>query len=376
VNREEARAAFPVLERAAYLNAGSFGPLARTTVAAMQERLQRDLEEGRSGGSFMDGATAVRDGIRERLAALIAVPQGNLALTTSTTRGCNIAIAGLRLQPGDEVVTTDSEHFGLVGPLHTSRATVRVARILDRSPEETYDVIAAEIGSRTRLVALSHVNWLTGHRLPLEQLRENFDVPLLVDGAQSVGAIPVDASAYDFYTVSGQKWLCGPDTTGALFVRDPEALEVATPSYFAQAEYEPEGRYTPREGAARFDSDWLPPASLAGLTAAVDAAPAWRYEAAEEMSARCRALLLEAVVAAKCSCRFCVSIRREIRDVFGARHRQEKPGGEPFAAKNPAARQGGFDHTAIVAVHQVMNELWRLRRSFGCVEHVAKRLGK
>ena len=85
MNREEARAAFPVLERAAYLNAGSFGPLARTTVAAMQERLQRDLEEGRSGGSFIDGATAVRDGIRERLAALIAVPQGNLALTTSTT---------------------------------------------------------------------------------------------------------------------------------------------------------------------------------------------------------------------------------------------------------------------------------------------------
>jgi L-cysteine/cystine lyase len=294
VNREEARAAFPVLERVAYLNAGSFGPLARGTVDAMQERLRLDLEEGRGGGGFFDQAMAVRDGIRERLAGLVAVASANIALTTSTTRGCNIAIAGLRLQPGDEVVTTDSEHFGLVGPLHTSGANVRVARILHRPPEEAYDVIAAEIGSRTRLLALSHVNWLTGHRLPLEKLRENFDVPLLVDGAQSVGAIPVDASAYDFYTVSGQKWLCGPDTTGALFVRDPEALEVATPSYFAQTAYEAEGRFTPKEGAARFDSDWLPLASLAGLTAAVDAAPEWRYEAAAEMTERCRALLLEA----------------------------------------------------------------------------------
>ena len=43
MNREEARAAFPVLERIAFLNAGSFGPLARTTVGAMQERLQLSL---------------------------------------------------------------------------------------------------------------------------------------------------------------------------------------------------------------------------------------------------------------------------------------------------------------------------------------------
>ena len=106
--------------------------------------------------------------------------------------------------------------------------------------------------------------------------------------------MPVDASRYDFYTVSGQKWLCGPDTTGALYVADPERLEVATPSYFAQQEYEPEGAFTAKEGAARFDSDWLALPSLAGLISAIDTAPEWRYEAAAEAAARCRDLLLDA----------------------------------------------------------------------------------
>ncbi len=195
MNRDEARAAFPVLERYAYLNAGSFGPLARATVEAMQERLERDLTLGRGGPSFHDELTEMREALRRRLAALLSVAPENVALTTSTTRGCNIAVAGLGLQPGDEVVTTDQEHFGLLGPLHASGATVRVATLTGRPSAEAFDAIAAEVGARTRLLALSHVSWVTGHVLPVEELRAAFDVPLLIDGAQSVGALPVDVSA-------------------------------------------------------------------------------------------------------------------------------------------------------------------------------------
>ena len=50
-----------------------------------------------------------------------------MALTASTTDGCNIVLAGLGLERGDEVITTTDEHFGLLGPLHTSGATVVVA---------------------------------------------------------------------------------------------------------------------------------------------------------------------------------------------------------------------------------------------------------
>src|SRR5262249_9634916 len=159
--------------------------------------------------------------------------------------------AGLGLAAEDEVVTTDSEHFGLLGPLHASGARVRVARIRDVAPERALDAILAEVGPRTRLLALSHVSWMTGNLLPVREARDATGVPVLVDGAQAAGAIPIDLGGLDFYTVSGQKWLCGPDATGALYVADPERLRVAAPTYLSQTAYEPDGAFVPREGAAR-----------------------------------------------------------------------------------------------------------------------------
>jgi L-cysteine/cystine lyase len=144
---------------------------------------------------------------------------------------------------------------------------------------------------RTRLLALSQVLWTTGRLLPVRELRAETGVPILVDGAQSVGAIPVSAAGLDFLTISGQKWLCGPDATGALVVADPETLRVSRPSYFSQTVYEPSGRFEPAVGAARFDPGWIPTASLAGLLTALELRPEWRFERAAEQTARCRELL-------------------------------------------------------------------------------------
>ncbi|MGH3050620.1 MAG: aminotransferase class V-fold PLP-dependent enzyme, partial [Gaiellaceae bacterium] len=116
-------------------------------------------------------------------------------------------------------------------------------------------------------------------------------VPILVDGAQSSGAVQVDVGALDFYTVSAQKWLCGPESTGALYVADPERLPVASPSYMSQSSYEPSGAFVPKEGSNRFDSGWIPTASLRGLIAALGTRPEWAYERAAEAAARCRELL-------------------------------------------------------------------------------------
>jgi len=291
VNFDTARAQFPVLDRVAYLNAGSMGPLASATVEAMAERGRADLEHGRTGQAYFEGMAAVRGRVRAGLAALITVPAENVALTASTTEGCNIVVSGLRLRSEDEVVTTDTEHFGLLGALYASGAAVRVAKVRTTPPEQALDAIVAEVTPRTRLVALSHVSWQTGNLLPVEEIQEATGLPMLVDGAQTVGAIAVDAARFDFYTVSGQKWLCGPDATGGLYVRDPESLHVALPTYFSQDGYEETGAFTPRKGAARFDGGWIPTGSLAGLEAALGTVPHWAAHHSAEIAARCWTLL-------------------------------------------------------------------------------------
>ena len=263
---EEARAAFPVLERYAYLNAGSVGPMARQTYDAIVEGERAELGP-RGGYEAFTQILELREGLRAVVAGQIGVDADRVSLTTSTSEACRVVVAGLDLGPGDEIVTTDAEHFGLLGPVHASGARVKVAAVGDRPAAEALDAILAEVSTRTRLVALSHVLWLNGHVIPIDELNDAVSAPLLVDGAQSVGAIPVDAEPFDFYTVSGQKWLCGPSPTGGLYVKDPERLRVAGPSYFSQRSYESDGSFEPREGARRFDQSWVPAAFIAGLEA-------------------------------------------------------------------------------------------------------------
>ena len=284
---EEARAQFPVLERVAYLQAGSAGPLARATVEAMRAEEERNLADGRVGLDYIEHILALRTELRTELAGLVGVDAEQVALTGSTTDGCNLVLAGLELGPDDELITTTDEHFGLLGPLHASGARVVVV-----APDP--DAILMAVTPRTRLIAVSQVLWTTGQVLPVHDLRKQTGIPVLVDGAQSVGALSVDANGVDFLTISGQKWLCGPESTGALVVAEPERLRVARPSYFSQQSHDEDGSFEPWPGARRFDPSWIPSALMCGLLASVRLRPDWRFERARAMAERCRELLLAA----------------------------------------------------------------------------------
>jgi L-cysteine/cystine lyase len=289
----EERARFPVLEQFAYLNAGTFGPLSRTTLEEMATLRRWEGKHGRGGKEYFESMLARRDVVRSLLADQINVPEAHITLTDSTTQGVHIVVSGLALGPGDQVVTTDAEHFGLTGPLVASGADLRIAQVRNAAASDIFELVRAQVTPRTRLIAISAVSWIDGTRLPWHELREATNVPVLVDGAQSAGAIEVDATGADFYTVSAQKWLCGPDATGALFVADPESLPPRLVAYPGAASYDiAEGTWEPKVGALRYDPTFTPATSLAGLEAALLELPAGRFGRARELTERCRELLL------------------------------------------------------------------------------------
>jgi L-cysteine/cystine lyase len=206
------RAEFPVLADRAYLNAGTCGPLPRAALEAGTEQLERGTLLGRTR-EYFDAALAARERQREAYAQALGADAIDVALTTCTSEGVVRVLAGLELGPGDDVLTAPDEHPGLLGPLSSLRARrgvqIRTAPFAD---------LADAVGPRTQLVACSHVSWVTGAVRP-DALTET-GVPVLLGGAQGVGAVAFDVTALGcaFYAGSGQKWLCGPVGTGMLWV--------------------------------------------------------------------------------------------------------------------------------------------------------------
>jgi L-cysteine/cystine lyase len=206
------RSEFPVLDGVAYLNSGSDGPLPTVAVQAANAELQRGLREGR-GKAFFERRKELAEQLRERYAQVLGCAPGELSLTTCTTEGIAQVVTGLPMAAGDELLTSDEEHPGLLGALAAARDVHGVS-----VREVPLARIAEEVGPRTRLVACSHVGWMSGSYAPAELAQ--LDVPVLLDGAQGAGAVPLDVVALgcDAYAGAGQKWLCGPDGTGMLYV--------------------------------------------------------------------------------------------------------------------------------------------------------------
>jgi len=241
---------FPVLGALAYLNAGTDGPLPARAVHASAAELERELRDGRAQAHF-DRRSELAGELRAAYARALGADPADVALTTCTTEGMAQVVGGLELAPGDDIVTSDEEHPGLLGALSAAHE-LRGVNVREVPLAE----VANAVGPRTRLVACSHVGWVSGSLAPAEL--GQLDVPVLLDGAQGVGAVPADVHALgcDAYAGAGQKWLCGPDGTGMLYVSPTlrERLSVSRRGYGNLADPNAGLDAQLHEDARRFDT--------------------------------------------------------------------------------------------------------------------------
>src|ERR671916_2044528 len=218
-----------------YLNSGGSGPPSRETIRAM-----READDLCSGPAYLEGADfyahqgAKYARAREAAARLTGVNPDDLALTQSTTHGMNLGAFALDWRTGDEVVSSRSEHPGCLVPLHALEKRYG-ARLSLVEPPITEKKVEEVMTPQTRLISVSHVDWTTGEVLPLEEisaLARDQGALTLVDGAQSVGNIPVDvpATGVDMYAFTGHKWVLGPEGMGAFYVRPGLVPEVSSTS--------------------------------------------------------------------------------------------------------------------------------------------------
>jgi selenocysteine lyase/cysteine desulfurase len=294
VDIEALRDEFPVLERIAYLNAGTDGPLPALAARAGADELHGEASAGRAAEHF-ERRRELAERLRGAYARALACEPSELALTTCTSEGLATVIEGLGLREGEEILTSDEEHPGLLGALAAARelrgVSVRMA---------PFERIAEAVGARTRLVACSHVSWMTGRIAPAA-LRE-LDVPVVLDGAQGVGAVVTDVRSLgcDAYAGAGQKWMCGPDGIGMLHVTPAlrERLRVSRRGYANLADPGSGLDARMHEDGRRYETFALSAESLATALAAVELLEraGWRelHERATALAARLTELLRSA----------------------------------------------------------------------------------
>lgn len=224
---------YSLLPGLAYLNHGAIG----TTPIAVRRALENYLricEEFPSLYIWGEPWEAAREEVRAKLALFLNCSAGDLAITRNTTEGFNVLAHGLPLGPGDEVLFSSLNHDGAARCFEHTAVTrgftvrqfdIPLENTTNRTPEQIIALHSDQIRLGTKLLVLPHIDNLVGIRHPVaaiarEARRAGVEF-IAVDGAQSMGMIPIDLAALDidFYFVSLHKWLQAPKVVGSFYVR-------------------------------------------------------------------------------------------------------------------------------------------------------------
>lgn len=226
----------PALANKIYFNYGGQGPLPTASLEAMTQSWQRIQELGPFTLDVWPYISSETNKTRALLARLCGVAPHRLALTENVTSGCVLPLWGLPLKAGDRLLISDCEHPGVVAACHELARREHLE--VDTLPVQQFrqgreaqaitnagvlQALEDTLQPRTKVVVLSHLLWNTGQLMPIpavaDQLRQHPQQPfLLVDAAQSMGQIPVEAAAQaaDIYAFTGHKWACGPEGLGGV----------------------------------------------------------------------------------------------------------------------------------------------------------------
>ncbi|MBL9212368.1 MAG: aminotransferase class V-fold PLP-dependent enzyme [Opitutaceae bacterium] len=267
------RTQFPLSRDLIYFNTGGLGPASQPALAKVEEttrKLQARSEHGH--GLFAEARGVV--------ARFFGAQPEEIAFVRNASEGNSIVAAGLKLDPGDEVIFETHAHPGGSFPWLNQQTlrgiTVRLFEPDPRDPAGNVARIAALMNARTRVVQVSHVTAPTGLVMPVAEIAalcHGRGVWFHVDGAQSAGMLPftLRETGCDSYTTSGHKWLGGPLETGVLFVRRDRMNEVAAAhvgAYSGELDGLP-GELRIADSAMRFEYGTRNVAAALGLAEAI-----------------------------------------------------------------------------------------------------------
>jgi isopenicillin-N epimerase len=217
------RAAFLVPRDRIYLNVGTLGVQPRVVLDAVLEHTRRVAMSYPPGVQW--------DTLKQHVAELLHGDAAGFVFPRNTTEAMNFVANGLELSAGDEVLTTTHEHIGglCCWQLIAARRGVALRQLELPTPAssagELVDVFRRALSARTRVVSVSHVTFTNGTVMPVRDIAalcRQRGVICVVDGAHPPGMLRVDLRAIDadFYASSPHNWLCAPQGTGLLYVRE------------------------------------------------------------------------------------------------------------------------------------------------------------
>ncbi|MGQ9598127.1 MAG: aminotransferase class V-fold PLP-dependent enzyme [Anaerolineae bacterium] len=329
MNPIKARSLFPVTQRYAYLNHASAAALPVPVVQAMDRYLASQTQ---CGSQALVGWDDRLEEIRCLAARLIGAHRDEIVFTSSVSHGLNLVAAGLDWQPGDNLICAETEFPANVYPwLNLRRRGVEVRFAPAHCHRIRVEDVAALMDARTRLVAISFVEFSTGYRNDLDAMvalcRER-GVYLCVDGIQGLGALQfsVAHTPVDFLATHAAKWMLGPIGVGFLYVRRELLLrlEPVMTGWRGVVERDNYFRYDSplRDSGERFEPGSLNHVGLVGMGAAIELLLSVGLA---EIEARILALtdtLIAGLQARNCSIETPIAHRRERSGIVCFRHLQ------------------------------------------------------